>query len=237
MGAHLAAAQPVSPVIAAAVADTNRPADDAARDARRKPGQAIAFSGMKPGDKVIDFLPGEGYYTRIFAKVVGPKGHVYAELPSEFVAAHPRGKVTMTALTAMPAYANTSLEVKSYADFGAPQKVNIVWTSLNYHDLHNPSFAVQDINVFNKAVYDALKPGGVYLIIDHAAAPGAGFTATQTLHRSEAAAVTAEVEKAGFKLDGQGDFLANPADDHTTKSGTGPRDSTDQYVLRFRKPR
>src|ERR1700722_16712904 len=94
----VAQAQSISPAIAAAVNDANRPAADTARDAARKPAASIAFAGMKPGDKVADFLPGEGYYTRIFSKVVGPSGHVYAILPSEFVKDHPRGQVTMTAL-------------------------------------------------------------------------------------------------------------------------------------------
>jgi predicted methyltransferase len=233
-----AMAQAISPAIDAAVNDANRPAADKARDADRKPAESVAFSGMKPGDKVADFLPGEGYYTRIFSKVVGPSGHVYAILPSEFVKDHPRGQVTLTALVGLPAYGNATLAVKPYAEFGAPEKLDIVWTSLNYHDLHNPSFAMTDINAFNKAVFAALKPGGVYYIIDHAAAPGTGFSATQTLHRVDPEAVKKEVMAAGFVLDGESNILRRATDNHTVKSGDpSMSDKSDQFVLRFRRPK
>jgi predicted methyltransferase len=236
--AATAMAQSVSPAITAAVNDAGRPAADKARDADRKPAESVAFSGMKPGDKVADFLPGEGYYTRIFSKVVGPTGHVYAILPSEFVKDHPRGQVTLTTLVGMPAYSNASLAVKPYAEFGAPEKLDIVWTSLNYHDLHNPSFAMTDINAFNKAVFDSLKPGGIYYIIDHAAAPGSGFSATQTLHRVDPEAVKKEVTAAGFVLDGESNILRRSTDDHTVRSGDpSMSDKSDQFILKFRRPK
>ena len=232
----VALAQAVSPAIKAAVGDPGRPAVDTARDADRKPAESIAFSGMKPGDKVADFLPGGGYYTRIFAKVVGPKGHVYAVLPAEFTATHARSQPEIAAV--LPAYSsNTELLVKPYAEFGAPEKLDIAWTSLNYHDLHNASFAVPDINEFNKAVFNALKPGGVFMVIDYAAAPGSAFGATQKLHRVEADAVKKEVEAAGFVLDGQSTILRQSSDDHTLPSGSATmKDKADEFILRFKKP-
>lgn len=231
-----ALAQPVSPAVTAAVKDPGRPATDTARDADRKPAESVAFSGMKPGYKVADFLPGGGYYTRIFSKVVGPKGHVYAVLPAEFATPHPRIQAEIAAV--LPPYSsNTDLLVKPYAEFGAPEKLDVVWISLNYHDLHNPGFAVPDINAFNKAVFNSLKPGGVYFIIDYAAAPGSAFSATGKMHRVDEEALKKEVEAAGFVLDGESNILHQTADDHTLASGSETmKDKADEFMLRFKRP-
>jgi predicted methyltransferase len=117
-----------------------------------------------------------------------------------------------------------------------PEKLDMVWTSQNYHDVHN----VKDIDVgaFNKAVFESLKPGGIYIVIDHAAAQGAGFTATSTLHRSDPDAVKAEITAAGFEFAGSSDVISNPADDHRTPVfEKALHDKTDRYVLKFRKPK
>ncbi len=228
-------AQTVSPAIRAAVADPGRPATDTARDADRKPAESVAFSGIKPGDKVADFLPGGGYFTRIFSKAVGPNGHVYAVLPAEFLDGRDRPRAEIAAV--LPPYANASLAVKPYAEFGAPEKLDIVWTSLNYHDLHNPGFKMTDINVFNKAVFNSLKPGGVFVIIDYAAAPGSGFESTSKLHRVDEEAVKKEVEAAGFVLDGESKILSRAGDDLTLPSGSETqKDKADEFILRFKRP-
>jgi predicted methyltransferase len=122
------------------------------------------------------------------------------------------------------------------ASFKVPAPADVVWTSENYHDFHNGPTA--NIPGLNKAVFAALKPGGVYYIEDHAAAKGAGTTTTSTLHRIEAAAAIKEAEAAGFKLDGQSNLLANPADTHD-KPVFDPsiRGKTDKFALRFKKPR
>lgn len=235
LSASAAGAQTVSPAITAAVNDPGRPAADTARDADRKPAQSVAFAGLKPGDKVADVLPGGGYFTRIFSKAVGPKGHVYADLPAEFAAGHARSQAEIAAV--LPPYGNTELVLAPYGQAIAPEKLDIVWTSLNYHDLHNPGFALTDIAGFNKAVFNSLKPGGVFLIIDYAAAPGAGSTATGTLHRIDEEALKKEVEAAGFVLDGESNMLRHPADDHTLASGSETmRDKADEFVLRFKRP-
>jgi predicted methyltransferase len=230
-----ALAQNVTPAITAAAHDPARPAADTARDADRKPDEVVAFSGMKPGMKVADFLPGGGYFTRIFAKLVGPSGHVYAVLPAEFAEGRDGPKKEIT--EAIAPYPNASLEIQPYAQTGAPEKLDIVWTSLNYHDLHNPGFKVPDIAAFNKAVFNALKPGGVFLVIDYAAAPGSAFESTAKLHRVDEEAVKKEVEAAGFVLDGESKMLAHSTDDHTQPSGSpAQRDKSDEFVLRFKRP-
>lgn len=221
-----------STAIAAAVADTARPEADRARDAARKPAEIVAFAGVKPGDKVAEFLPGGGYYTRILSKAVGPQGHVYALVPAGF-AQRPGGLDTLNALASQ--YGNVTVVATDLTNFTLPEPVDLAWTSENYHDMHNgptPSFAG-----VNTATFKALKPGGLYFVEDHAAAAGSGITATSTLHRIEPAAVIAEVNAAGFALDGQSDVLANPADPKTA----GVRDpsvqgKTDKFALRFRKP-
>jgi predicted methyltransferase len=232
-GIALAAGPKASPAIAAAVADSARPAADTARDASRKPAEIVAFVGVKPGDKVAEMMPGGGYFTRILSKTVGPKGHVYALVPEGF-AKRPGALDGINALAAQ--YGNVTVVTTDMANFKVPEPVDVVWTSENYHDFHNGPSA--NIAGLNAAAYAALKPGGVYYIEDHAAAAGTGTTATSTLHRIDPGAVVTEVEKAGFKLDGRSTVLADPADTHD-KPVFDPsiRGKTDKFALRFRKPR
>ncbi len=229
----------VSKDIAAAVADPARPQADRDRDADRKPAECIAFAGLKPGQRIADLLPGGGYFTRIFSGVVGPKGQVFAVSPPkrpDAPADRPEPSAATSAIAADPHYSNVSVSVEKVAELKLPEKLDMVWTSQNYHDVHN----VKDIDVgaFNKAVLASLKPGGIYIVIDHATEKGAGFTATSTLHRSDPDAVKAEVTAAGFEFVGSSDVIANPADDHTARVfETGLHDKTDRYLLKFRKPK
>ncbi len=225
--------------IAAAVADPARPQADRDRDADRKPAECIAFAGLKSGQRIADLLPGGGYFTRIFSVVVGPKGEVLAVAPPkrpDAPADRPEPAAAVRAISGDPHYKNVNVSVEKVAELKLPEKLDMVWTSQNYHDVHN----VQDIDVgaFNKAVFDSLKPGGIYIVIDHAAEKGAGFTVTSTLHRSDPEAVKAEVMAAGFKFVDSSDVIANPADDHKAKVfEQGLRDKTDRYVLKFSKPK
>jgi predicted methyltransferase len=225
-------AQGSSDPIAAAVADPGRPAADTARDADRKPAQIVAFAGVKPGDKVAELIPGGGYYTRILAKAVGPKGHLYAIVPTIF-STRPGGLDGINAIA--KDYGNVTVVVADMDKFSVPEPVDLVWTSENYHDLHNGPNA--NVAADNAAVFDALTPGGTYYVEDHAAAAGAGATVTSTLHRIEPAAAISEIEAAGFKLDGQSTLLADPADTHD-KPVFDPsiRGKTDKFALRFKKP-
>ena len=221
--------------VSAAVADAGRPAADVARDPNRKPADVLAFAGVRPGEKVGELLPVGGYYSRLLSRVVGPAGHVYGFMPEGFVKARPQ------VLDGLKSIGDNFTVVLSPdgAPSGAPEKLDLVWTSENYHDFHNaPAGAPPaDIAAFNKAVFDALKPGGVYLIEDHAAAAGAGATTTSTLHRIDPAAVKAEVEAAGFKLVGDSDLLKNPADPHTALVfDASIRGHTDKMLFKFRKP-
>lgn len=229
----------VPKAIAAAVADPARPQADRDRDADRKPAETIAFAGLKPGQRIADLLPGGGYFTRIFSGVVGPKGEVLAVATPKRPDAppdRPEPSAAVKAISADPHYENVNVSVMKLVELKLPEKLDMVWTSQNYHDVHN----VKDIDVgaFNKAVFDSLKPGGVYIVIDHATEKGAGFTVTSTLHRSDPEAVKTEVEAAGFKFEGSSDVIASSADDHKTAVfEQGLHDRTDRYVLKFRKPK
>jgi predicted methyltransferase len=230
-GVAAVAQSEIPAAVAAAVADAARPEADKARDVHRKPAEIVAFAGVKPGDKVAEFLPGGGYYTRILAKTVGPQGHVYALVPAGF-AQRPGGLDALNAIATQ--YGNVTVVATDLTSFTLPEPVDLAWTSENYHDMHNgptPSFAG-----VNEATFRALKPGGIYFVEDHAAVAGSGITATSTLHRIDPAAVIEEVSSAGFAFDAQSDVLANPADPKTA----GVRDpsiqgETEKFALRFRK--
>ena len=227
-------AQPASPL-----ADPGRPADDVARDANRKPLEVIAFAGVRPGDRVIDFIPGGGYFTRVLSGVVGPKGHVYATVPA--VAADYQAKLTATIATFSQTHPNVSVEIAK-GGFAPPDgPVDVFWTAQNYHDLYNPmgpASGPPSLLPINKAVFAALKPGGVYLIIDHDDASGAGVSHTKSLHRIEAAVVRKDVEAAGFVFEGESGLLRNPADPHTALVfDASIRGHTDQFIYKFRKPK
>ena len=225
----------VTPAITAAVADAGRPAADTARDAERMPAQTVAYAGIKPGDKVADLFPGGGYYTRIFSKVVGPTGKVYDVIPD---APPPNAQRAAAYVEAMKAYPNVVIVNGPLTAFKPAEKLDVVWTSENYHDFRIPMFGSQNMAAFNKMVFDALKPGGVFYIEDHAAAAGAGDTVTGTLHRIDPATVKKEVEAAGFRLELQTDILAHPEDPHTAAIfDPSVRGKTDKFVMKFRKPR
>lgn len=202
---------------------------DKARDADRKPAELVAFAGIRPGMKVAELASGGGYFTRVLRLAVGPRGYVYAF-----------GTRANPAVVAIAqANGNAAMVIGKAGDKLAPEPVDVVWTTQNYHDFKNSKVDdVETAQLINRAAFASLKPGGVYLISDHQAAEGAGATQTATLHRIEDATVIREVEAAGFKLEARSAVLRHPADDHTLKvQESGIRGKTDQFVLRFRKPR
>lgn len=225
--------------ISAAVADSARPEADTQRDAQRKPAESLAFAGVKPGDRVVELIPGKGYYTRLFSAVVGPKGKVYVLVQPKHADAPPDAAAPaapVQAIAADPHYSNVTVSEQKVAEFIFPTAVDLVWTSQNYHDFHN----VKDLDVvnLNRAVLRALKPGGVYIVLDHAAEAGSGFRDTATLHRIDAEAVTKEVVSAGFKFAGESKVLRNKDDPRTAKVfEPSIRGHTDQFILKFTKPK
>jgi predicted methyltransferase len=237
MLAGCGSATPAKPAdVAAAAADPAR-AKDAQQDARRHGPEILAFAGVPQGGKVIDLIPGGGYWTRLFARAVGPEGHVYGIWPKPY-AMEARGDVlAYMKLGGSADFANVSGSIQEVTELKAPAKVDLVFTSQNYHDYPDKFMGSLDPAVFNKAAFDALKPGGVLLIIDHVAAAGSGMRDTDTLHRIDPAIVKEQVSKAGFEYVGESKLLANPADDHKMMVFDKTiRGKTDQFIYKFRKP-
>lgn len=222
--------------VTAAINDAARK-DDAADDARRKAAEVLDFAGVQPGQKVLELVPGKGYWTRLFSGVVGAKGHVYTVWPNETSKFSAKSLANWQGLVKTPAYANVSLLVQPAAQLSAPEPVDLVFTSQNYHDYHDKFMGPADMAVFDKQVFGALKPGGVFVVIDHVAPAGSGIADTDTLHRIDPAVVKQEVEAAGIVFDGESAALHNPADPHTAKVfDPAIRGNTDQFIYRFRKP-
>ena len=218
--------------IVAAVADPARPQADKDRDVNRKPAEMVAFGEVRPGDKVGEMIPGGGYMTRILSKAVGPMGHVYllSGPPRQAGAA----QAFQPILDDKTNYGNTSFVQTDFLSLATPEPLDLVWTSQNYHDLHNPGRNL-DIIAANKAVLNALKPGGIYIVLDHQIAKGQEFSAEN--HRIDEAKVKAEVLAAGFEFVGSSSVLRNPADDGTkTIFDPSIRGKTDQFILKFRRP-
>jgi len=223
--------------VTSAIADTHRPAADTEQDANRNPAAILAFTGVKPNDIVIDLVPGGGYYTRLFSKVVGPKGIVYAVTPNELLQKFPNALDRLKSITESGDYKNVVLLQQSAVPLTAPKKVDLVFTSMNYHDYHNPLLGSPDIMAFNKSVLNTLKPGGLFVVLDHAAAANSGFTTTNTLHRIDAEAAKQEILSAGFEWIGESDVLHNLDDDHTLNVfDKSLRGKTDRFIYKFRKP-
>jgi len=236
-GAAFAAGLPAN--IAGALADSSRPAADTSRDANRHPGELIQFAGIRPGMKVVDVSPGGGYFTRIFAKVVGPKGQVYAYISDAGDARmKSQGKDPDNQFADIKsAYHNVGVLHGPYNKFVTPEPVDVVWTSDNLHDFHNGPTAAADLEAMTKGIFASLKHGGIYMVVDHRAAKGAGAEATSKLHRMDEDIAKKETEAAGFKLVAESKILTNPADDNTKRVfEQGEHDHTDQFVLKFRKP-
>ena len=209
---------------------------DALTDPSYKRAEVLAFIGVKPGDRVADVVAGR--FVRAFSQAVGPTGKVYAIEPSEMVKAHPEILTIINGMMSQPEGKNIVLITQPTNTPGLPDGLDAVFIRQDYHDLHDKFMGPADLGMFNRAVFNALKPGGVYVVLDHAAAAGSGLRDTDTLHRIDPAAVKAEVEAAGFVLDGESNVLANPADPHT-KFVFDPsiHGHTDQFLLRFKKPK
>lgn len=230
------AGAPVPAWLDAALTDPNRPAADMARDASRRPAETVLFAGVKPGAKVADLIPGGGYFTRIFSKAVGPRGRVYAYVPDELSKLAKR-EPAVNAVAKDPAYSNVRVLLSTLPAFATPEKLDVVFTAQNYHDMHADFMGPVDVAAVNRQVFRALKPGGVYIVIDHSARAGSGMTAVNSFHRIDPAIVRQEVEAAGFVFDGQADFLRDPKDKlNVSVFDKSIRGETDQFVYRFRKP-
>jgi predicted methyltransferase len=211
---------------AAVIASPLRTDQDRRMDAARNPAEFLPFTGVAPGMRVLDVSTGGGYTSQLLALAVGPDGRLFAQAPN------PGATVTQR-LRDRP-QPNFVLVARPFEDPVPPEAppLDLVTLVLNYHDLANLPL---DRAKMNQRLFAALKPGGRFVIVDHAARAGTGTADTRTLHRIDEAVVRREVAQAGFLLDAEGAFLRNPADPRDRSSGDSPV-GTDKFVLRFVKP-
>lgn len=227
------AAIPPGPALLAAPA---RPDSDRARDAQRKPVELLSLVALPKDPAIADLMPGSGYFTRLFSLEAGAKGHVYAVIPAEMAARHPKLAQTAQAIAAMPAFGNVSVVTTPIVDFHVSQPLDLVWTSQNYHDVYG-GMGPETAQRMDRAIYQALKPGGIFVVIDHVAEAGSGTVAPTTLHRIDPALIITQVESAGFRLVNTSPVLHNADDRHDVAVfDKSVRGHTDQAVLEFQKP-
>ena len=217
----------------AILADPSRPQEHRDQDAGRGTVQVMEFFNIGAGDRVADLLSGGGYYTRILVPLVGDDGQVYAGNNAFYMRFFAEA---FDALLNEPAFSDV-IRIDGPVDqlpLPTDGSLDAVIMSLAYHDL---ALTDEDRNEMNRIVYRALRSGGVYGIIDHAAPPGSGTSTTQELHRIDKQVVIDEITAAGFELDAEADFLANADDNHTLSIfDDSIRGRTDRFVLRFTKP-
>lgn len=227
---------------AAAIADIARPAADRERDAMRKPAELLAFAEIDQGDLVGDYIMGGGYVTRLLAIAVGAEGKVYAFQPDEFIQFRPEYATEQDA--AVRPYAdNDGNPVRVFPLRGPiaappfPEQLDTIITVMNFHDLFIGPMPAGTAQNAIKALYDALKPGGSLIVVDHLAEEGSGAATADSLHRMDPDLALTMLTAAGFVLEQESDLYSRPADPRTANVfDEGIRGQTDQFVWRLRKP-
>ena len=197
------------------------------------------FARVEAGSIVIDVYPGDGDWTRLFSDVVGPEGRVFSFVPAEIADLKLDQVGRMQTIAEEPGRENVeAVSANLVAMPKATRPADVLWLHLFYHDLHTALMQKKGATAadFNRAVYERLKPGGFYVIVDHAAA-GAGTSNAQSLHRIDPASVREEVEAAGFVLEAESTILANKDDSHSIKVfDPSIKGETDRFAYRFVKP-
>lgn len=220
----------------AAVADTTRPKRDTDRDALHKAPETLAYLDVRPGQVLVDLLPGGGYFTRLFSRAVGPQGKVYGVLAKPVGNAPPPGNPSpASAITPDASYQNVTTMEADLATLVLPGKADLIWTSKGYWALYREPRDVP--RAVAKALYANLKPGGAFVILENAASADTPLDRQLTLHRIDPAIIRADMVAAGFRYEGESKLFANPSDDHTKPpSDPSLAGHPDQFLYTFRKP-
>jgi len=214
------------------VVSSDRSDADRVLDQRRNPEKLLEFYGVRAGMRVLDISTGRGYNTELLARAVGPTGRVYAQTSPSL--SFPASKTAFEERMKTPAMRNVVPVTREFEDPAPPEARNLDLVTFNFN-YHDTVWLGTDRARMNRAVFEALKPGGVFIVADHSARPGAGVSVAKSLHRIEETIVRQEVLAAGFRLAEVGDFLRNPND---------PREASvfknsvpnDEFVLKFVKP-
>ena len=228
----VAAQDAKAPDYEAIIASPDRSDADRQTDVRRQPAKILAFTGVKPGMKVLDMGAGGGYSTELMARAVGPGGKVYAQ-ESALVMERIKDRFAVRAAQS-PAMRNVVHAIRSYDDPIPPEAsgLDLITFFFAYHDV---TYMDADRAVMNRKLFAALKPGGFLVIADHSAKPGEGITVAKTLHRIEESVLRQEIEAAGFKFVAEADFLRHPEDPRDA-AVFRPAVPVDEFVLKYQKP-
>ncbi len=222
----------VPPEIQAIIDDPQRSDADRETDKRRHPAELLSFFGVRPGMSVLDIGTGRGYTAELLARAVGPKGSVVAQNDPMIFERFMKGKADARFSTDI--MKNVQHVVRPYDDPVPPGAgpFDLITVVFVYHDTE---WMGRDRRAMNRKFFNALKPGGHIVVVDHAGNPGTGATQTQTLHRIEESVVRDDLEAAGFMLAGEAQFLRHPEDprDKGFREATGP---VDQFVLKYVRP-
>ncbi len=232
LAALLAGCATPTPDFQALVASPDRSEADRATDGRRKPAQLLAFYDVRPGMTVADLGAGAGYNTELLARAVGASGKVYAQNTRDMLENLIKGRFDERLRS--PAMKNVVHVVREFDDPLPPEARNLDLVTFNFN-YHDTAYLGVDRARMNRAVFDALKPGGIYIVADHSGRPGTGVSEAKSLHRIEEVVVRREVEAAGFRLAAEGGFLRNPRDPRDA-SVFKPKQPNDEFVLKFVKP-
>jgi len=216
----------------AIVASPDRSEADRQTDQRRAPAKMLAFTGIKTGMTVMDIEANAGYSTELLARAVGPTGKVYAQDSQAVIDGLVKDKFDVRAQK--DAMKNVVHVVRPFDD-PVPSDVSNLDLITIFYAYHDITYMPVDRTAMNKKLFAALKPGGVLVIADHSARAGDGVSVAKTFHRIEEATLRQEVEAAGFKLVGQGDFMRNPEDTRDFIVFK-PKVPVDNFALKFQKP-
>ena len=219
--------------LVAAVNHRARPGDDRARDLARRPAEIMTFFGVAPGDQIADLAAGGGYYSQLFAHAVGPTGRVFLHNAPLFYEKF--GDMGVPKRLEKTELHRVERLDKGFGELGLPRgELDAVFLFLFYHDLY---WIETDRKALLRDIRKALRPGGIFGIIDHHAEDGSGERDVKTLHRGDAKQIKREIVAAGFVFDGETDLLRNPEDDRTGNVFDEElRGKTDRFVYRFVKP-
>ncbi len=223
----------IESIIKEAIANPTRPAKDTQRDADRKPDDVMIFSSIKSGDVVADIGSAGGYYTRILSDIVGSKGHVYGFNGIEFARIFKNGNPTDPIAAERE---NVTSIMGTFNDPIFPEPIDMAVIILIYHDTHLSQLNI-DTAAMNKALFNAIKPGGIYLVVDHSAEEGSNSRDVDKLHRIDPILVKEEVESAGFEFITESNVLNNPEDMlNTMVMMPLVKGKSDRFIYKFRKP-